>query len=125
MGGGGHFFIFPNMNIEGCKALFAPFKVCCTYFFGCFFRESTSVLAGLENDFLVQNHSRILRGDTFASATPHTPLLLLSLQTPASNTFNQISTNFAFGLGAMKTAMNDIFMHDQQPVIAMITRSSP
>ena len=29
-----------------------------------------------------------------------------------------------FVLGVMKTAMNDIFMHDQQPVIAMITRSS-
>ena len=28
-------------------------------------------------------------------------------------------------VGVMKTAMNDIFMHDQQPVIAMITRSSP
>ena len=28
-------------------------------------------------------------------------------------------------IGVMKTAMNDIFMHDQQPVIAMITRSSP
>ena len=28
-------------------------------------------------------------------------------------------------LGVMKTAMNDIFMHDQQPGIAMITRSSP
>ena len=28
----------------------------------------------------------------------------------------------AIMLGVMKTAMNDIFMHDQQPVIAMITR---
>ena len=27
-------------------------------------------------------------------------------------------------VGVMKTAMNDIFMHDQQPIIAMITRSS-
>ena len=29
------------------------------------------------------------------------------------------------GLGGVKTAMSNIFMHDQQPVIAMITRSSP
>ena len=38
--------------------------------------------------------------------------------------FNEIEHDHQH-LGVMKIALNDIFMHDQQPVIAMITRSSP
>ena len=38
---------------------------------------------------------------------------------------NDSRVDKALEIGVMKTAMNDIFMHDQQPVIAMITRSSP
>ena len=31
-------------------------------------------------------------------------------------------SEWMWDVGVMKTAMNDIFMYDQQPVIAMITR---